>query len=122
MKTAIVLSTLLALPALAQNTCYTGPAGTTICSTASGVIHGNTNNVGNSVYRDDRGNLLEFQTDVRGNARVETADGDSVSWSQSILGEKKYPQPTTRPHPAVAGEPLPLETWLKTPVGKVPGR
>ena len=51
---------LLALPALAQNTCYTNPQGTTICSNSGSVIHGNTNSAGNSVYRDDRGNRLDF--------------------------------------------------------------
>ncbi len=87
--TAVAL--ILASPLCAQNTCFTNPQGTTICSTSGGVIHGNTNSVGNSVYRDERGNRLDFQTDAMGNAKVTTADGQQVQWSQSVLGEKKYP-------------------------------
>ena len=119
MRYVAMLTALLALPAAAQNTCYTGTTGTTICSTSSGVIHGNTNSVGNSVYRDDRGNRLDFQTDSRGSAELETRQGDPVNWSQPVLGELKYPQtverplPDNRPHPASAREPLPLDSWLK---------
>ena len=110
---SLLLGALITVPALAQNTCYTGPTGTTICSTASGVIHGNTNSVGNSVYRDDRGNRLDMQTDSRGTATVETRKGEVVQWSQPVLGEKKYPATVDRPHPATATEPVPLETWLE---------
>ena len=87
----LVVMAVLALPGLAQNTCYTNPQGTTICSNAGSVIHGNTNSAGNSVYRDDRGNRLDFQTDSAGNASVQPAEGEAIRWSQPVLGEQKYP-------------------------------
>lgn len=88
---ALLVVALLALPALAQNTCYTDPHGTTICSNAGSVIHGNTNSAGTSVYRDDRGNRLDFQTDSAGNASVQPREGGPIRWSQPVLGEQKYP-------------------------------
>lgn len=75
----------------AQNTCYTDPQGTTLCSTPEAVVRGSTDSTGNSVYRDDRGNLLDFQTDQTGKASVELPSGKSINWSQGVLGEKKYP-------------------------------
>ncbi|MEM1114151.1 MAG: hypothetical protein AAGI11_19705 [Pseudomonadota bacterium] len=112
------MALIFSLNTLAQNTCFTGTTGTTICSTSSGVIHGNTNSVGNSVYRDSRGNRLDMQTDRRGTARVETANGEVVNWSQQVLGEKKYPETVKRegiapPHPADLRPPIPLDTWLQ---------
>ena len=75
----------------AQNTCYTNPAGTTICSTAGGVVHGNTNSVGNSVYRDERGKQLDLQSDQFGNASINVDGAGEVRWSQDVIGEKRDP-------------------------------
>ena len=102
----ILLTLALALPALAQNTCFTDPHGTTICSSPGTVIHGSTNSTGSSIYRDDRGNLLDFQTDQTGKASVELRSGESIDWSQGVLGEKKYPfNDSSRPQPAPIANP-----------------
>jgi hypothetical protein len=93
----LLIAWLIPVPALAQNTCYTGPQGTTICSGTGGVIHGNTNSVGNSVYRDSRGKQLDFQTDQFGNASVQPSAGESIDWSQPVLGERKYPDLDSSP-------------------------
>jgi len=83
-KTVVTVLSFLFLPAsLAQTTCYTNPQGTTLCSTANGVINGNTNGVGNSVYRDDRGHLLEYRDDQFGNASLRVPSGESIDWSKS---------------------------------------
>ena len=76
----------------AQNTCYTNPAGTTLCSTAGGVVPGNTNSVGNSVYRDERGQQLDLQTDQFGNASISVEGAGEVRWSQDIIGEMRDPK------------------------------
>ena len=104
----LVLLALPALSCLAQNTCYTNPQGTTICSNAGNVIHGNTNSAGDSVYRDDRGNRLDFQTDSAGNASVQPTEGEAIRWSQPVLGAQKYPS---------SGSPAP-----PSPTIVVPGR
>lgn len=92
MKSAITLVTcVLALPALAQNTCYTSPPGATICSTPDAVIHGNSNSSGSSIYRDDRGNRLKFSADPSGNATVQPISGKPIRWSQAVLGTLRYP-------------------------------
>lgn len=88
----IPLALVLIPPCLAQNTCFTDPHGTTICSSPGKVIHGSTNSTGHSLYRDDRGNRLDFQTDQFGNSSVELPSGEAIKWSQPVLGEKKYPE------------------------------
>ncbi len=83
----------LVLPSLclAQSTCFTDPHGTTICSSPGTVVHGNTDSTGHSLYRDDRGNRLDFETDRSGKAVLTLPSGESINWSQRVLGEKKYP-------------------------------
>jgi hypothetical protein len=98
----------IALPATAQNTCVTNPQGTTLCSTSSGVINGNTNDSGSSVYRDDRGNQLDFQTDPKGSASVRTQAGKDINWSQPVLGNMKSPALDTAPPPPSGPAPIPL--------------
>ena len=90
-KTYLAGALLLSTSASAQNTCFTNPTGTTICSTAGGVVHGNTNSVGNSVYRDERGKQLELQADQFGNASVTVDGAGEVRWSQDVIGEKRDP-------------------------------
>ena len=87
----VLLALGLPAQATAQSTCYTDPRGTTLCSSPDTVIHGTTDSVGSSVYRDDRGNRLQFQTDQTGKASVKLPSGKSINWSQGVLGEKKYP-------------------------------
>ena len=88
----------------AQNTCYTDKNGVTICSTPDTVINGNTNSSGTSVYRDDRGNQLPFETDSRGTAVVQPRSGEPIQWNQPALGTLKYPAGST---PVSPGRPLP---------------
>jgi len=112
-----LLAALAAAPAFAQSTCYTNALGTTICSTPQGVIHGNTNSSGYSVYRDEHGNRLDLQTTPTGDATLQTTTGQTLRWSQPVLGELKYPDTGSAPrpslpHPAVATEPPPLDFWL----------
>lgn len=107
----------------AQNTCHTNPQGVTLCSTDSGVIHGSTSDSGNTVFRDDRGRQLDFETDSRGSATVKPAQGDPVRWSQPVLGSMKYPKLDTAPprpsmpaaplRPIIPGSPIP-------PTGQIP--
>jgi hypothetical protein len=117
----LVLLAVLALPALAQSTCYTNPQGTTICSNAGSVIHGNTNSAGNSVYRDDRGNRLDFETDSAGNASVQPEQGEAIRWSQPVLGEQKYPVSTSPapPSPPIVIPGRPESTHLPRAVPQV---
>lgn len=97
MMYAISLASLLLIcaSASAQNTCYTNPAGTTICSTAGGVVHGNTNSVGNSVYRDERGQQLDLKSDQFGNASITVEGAGDVRWSQEVIAEKRDPERAT---------------------------
>ena len=98
MRVFLLLLALVSTPAsLAQSTCFTDPHGTTICSSPGAVVHGNTNSTGHGIYRDDRGNSLDFQTDRSGKASVRLPSGDSINWSQGVLGEKKYPFSRTLP-------------------------
>ena len=98
MRVFLLLLALVLTPAsLAQSTCFTDPHGTTICSSPGAVVHGNTDSTGHSIYRDDRGNSLDFQTDRSGKASVRLPSGDSINWSQGVLGEKKYPFSRTLP-------------------------
>jgi len=116
----------VALPAASQTTCYTNPQGTTICSTPSGVINGDTSATGHSVYRDDRGNLLDFHTDQSGKASVQLPSGERANWSQSVLGEKKYPYsnntaPAAPPaRPATPG--IPATPGMPAMPGQLPGQ
>jgi hypothetical protein len=89
---------MLALPALAQNTCFTDRYGKTMCSSPGTVIQGTTDSTGHSVYRDDRGNQLDFHADQFGNASVELPSGEAIRWSQPVSGEKQYPD-TDSPRP-----------------------
>jgi len=99
----VPLALVLPLACLAQSTCFTDPHGTTICSSPGTVVHGNTDSTGHSLYRDDRGNRLDFETDRSGKAAVELPSGESINWSQRVLGEKKYPFSRDMPQlPAVA--------------------
>ncbi len=101
LRVFLLLRALVSTPAsLAQSTCFTDPHGTTICSSPGAVVHGNTNSTGHSIYRDDRGNSLDFQTDRSGKASVRLPSGDSINWSQGVLGEKRYPVSRTMPQPA----------------------
>ena len=77
-----LLPYLLSLPCLAQTTCFTDSHGTTLCSTPGGVIHGNTNSLGDSVYRDDRGNRLDYDVDQFGDVSVQRPSGETIEWSQ----------------------------------------
>ena len=97
----VLLGLLITGSSVAQNTCYTDPHGKTLCSTPEAVVQGDTNSVGTSTYRDDRGNQLDFQTDQFGNASVTLESGKPIKWSAPVLGEKKYPfSETSRALPA----------------------
>lgn len=85
----VLFSLLFALPCLAQTTCFTDSFGTTICSTPGGVIHGNTSSIGQSIYRDDRGQLLDYEVDQFGNASVQRPTGEIIDWSQSVPGYRE---------------------------------
>ena len=89
------VAALLALPCQAQTTCFTDRHGTTLCSTSSGVVNGNTNSIGNSTYRDDRGNLLDSSLDPLGNAAVELSSGESINWSQSAPAQQSSTRTST---------------------------
>lgn len=106
----LVILPALTLPGLAQNTCYTNSQGTTLCSNSGKVITGNTNSTGNSVYRDDRGNRLDFKTDQFGSASVQPRTGKPIQWSQPVLGERKYPdlEPSPPPPSSLAIPRVPL--------------
>lgn len=117
LRTILFLGLASSLPALAQNSCYTDHRGTTICSTADTVINGNSNSSGNSVYRDDRGQQLDFETDNRGNAVVRPRSGEPIRWSQPALGQLKYPSATA---PVSGSRPLPPVTPIVGPGSSTP--
>ena len=83
-----ILPALLALvltpPGLAQTTCFTDPHGATLCSSPEGVVRGNTNSTGYSVYRDDHGHQLDYEVDQFGKASVQLPSGKPINWSQSV--------------------------------------
>ena len=79
----VLLALIFSLPCVAQTTCFTDPHGTTLCSTPNGVIHGDTSSIGHSIYRDDRGNQLDYEVDQFGNASVQRPAGEIIDWSQS---------------------------------------
>ncbi len=89
----------LVLPSLclAQSTCFTDPHGTTICSSPGTVVHGNTDSTGHSLYRDDRGNRLDFETDRSGKAAVNTSFGRVHQLVPAGVGRKKV---SLQPRPA----------------------
>jgi len=87
----VLLPFMLSLPCLAQTTCYTDPHGVTLCSTPDGVIHGNTNSIGQGIYRDDRGHRLDYEVDQFGNASVQRHSGESIDWSQSAPADRDDP-------------------------------
>ena len=103
-STSILAACVFALPVLAQNTCHTGLNGTTLCSTPDGVIHGNTNSSGHSVYRDDHGRQLQFRVDPSGNAQLQPHSGKPIHRSQAELATRRYPSLETRPAPV---QPIP---------------
>ena len=87
----VVPALVFPLACLAQSTCFTDPYGTTLCSSPGAVVRGNTDSTGHSIYRDDRGNRLDFETDRSGKGAVKLPSGESINWSQRVLGERKYP-------------------------------
>lgn len=112
-----ILAMALALPGMAQNSCFTNADGTTLCSTSEGVITGNTNAAGASVYRDGLGRQLDFSTDAAGNARVITPSGKVIRWQQPGLGKMQYGQPPGRmaAPPPVKFQPIqppPAQPWM----------
>ena len=97
-------------PCLAQTTCFTDPQGSTICSSPEGVIRGTTNSTGYSVYRDDRGNRLDYDVDSLGRSSIQLPSGDSINWSQSVPagreelpGSRLHDRSTLRPGPRLPG-------------------
>jgi len=110
----VLFPLLFTLPCLAQTTCFTDPLGTTICSTPDGVIHGNTSSIGQSIYRDDRGQLLDYEVDQFGNASVQRPAGDIIDWSQSapvsrdnLLRNGSSPVPRIPANPGSQGHHVP---------------
>ncbi|MCB1700208.1 MAG: hypothetical protein H6985_05355 [Pseudomonadales bacterium] len=87
-----LFAALLALPGLAQTSCFTDPYGKTICSTPDTVVQGNTNSVGSSIYRDDRGNQLQFDSDPTGKSTVQLTSGKPITWSQPVPVQQTRPQ------------------------------
>lgn len=87
----LLLSLLPAAPSPAQTTCFTDPHGTTLCSSPDGIIQGSTSSIGTSIYRDDRGNRLEFHSDPTGKASVQLPDGESINWSQPAPEQNARP-------------------------------
>lgn len=78
-----LLALILSVPSWAQTTCYTDPHGTTLCSTPEGVIRGTTSSTGQSVYRDERGNRLDYEVSPFGDASIERPSGETIEWLQS---------------------------------------
>ena len=101
-----LLALLLSLPSWSQTTCYTDPHGTTLCSTPEGVIRGTTSSTGQSIYRDERGNRLDYDVSPFGDASIKLPSGETVEWLQSAPagadkpGDKAVPAAgENRPHP-----------------------
>ena len=67
----LLLSLLPAAQSPAQTTCFTDPHGTTLCSSPEGVIQGNTSSIGTSIYRDDSGNRLDYDSDATGKSSLQ---------------------------------------------------
>ncbi len=86
-----LLALTLSLPSWAQTTCYTDPHGTTLCSTPEGVIRGTTSSTGQSIYRDERGNRLDYQVTPSGDAAIKLPSGDTIEWLQSAPADADKP-------------------------------
>ena len=93
-------------PTWAQNTCFTDPDGATICSTASGVVHGNTNSTGQSIYRDTRGNQLDFESDRQGRSSVQLSTGEPINWISPPKLPLNQTQQPAKPAPLQPGSTL----------------
>lgn len=110
MKILPALFALAITPAgLAQTTCFTDPHGATLCSGPEGVVRGNTNGTGYSVYRDDRGHQLDYEVDQFGKASVQLPSGKPINWSQSVPAHRdsrsrRMPGSLSKPiSPAIPG-------------------
>ena len=88
----LLLSLLPAAQSPAQTTCFTDPHGTTLCSSPEGVIQGNTSSIGTSIYRDDSGNRLEYDSDATGRSSLQLPSGKSIEWSHPVPVERNTPQ------------------------------
>ena len=92
MRMLLLLLLLPAAPGPAQTTCFTDPHGTTLCSSPDGVIHGSTSSIGTSIYRDDSGNRLEYDSDATGRSSLQLPSGKSIEWSHPVPVERNTPQ------------------------------
>lgn len=117
-----LLMLLLAAPSPAQTTCFTDPHGTTLCSSPEGVIHGSTSSIGTSVYRDDSGNRLEYDSDATGKSSLQLPSGESIEWSHPVPETLNTPPvidsrglPPTGVNPAAPGG------WAPDPPRELPG-
>lgn len=105
--TSFAFLLILSLPCAAQTTCNTDPQGNTLCSTPAGVIRGTTSSIGQSIYRDERGNQLEYDVDPLGKASVQLPTGESIDWSQPLPVNREKPLPgIRRPLPGSPTGPL----------------
>ena len=105
---AVILVLALTAPCLAQTTCFTDSQGTTLCSGPEGVIRGTTNSTGYSIYRDDRGNRLDYEVDSLGRATLQLPSGESINWSQPLPSSREdssdnqsLSRPVPRPEPVL---------------------
>ena len=103
-----MLAFILTAPCLSQTTCFTDPQGVTLCSGPEGVVRGTTNSSGYSVYRDDRGNRLDYEVDSLGRASIQLPSGESINWSQTVPSSREalpgngfHGRPVQRPGPAL---------------------
>jgi hypothetical protein len=92
MRMLLLLLLLPAAPGPAQTTCFTDPHGTTLCSSPEGVIRGSTSSIGTSIYRDDSGNRLEYDSDASGKSSLQLPSGKSIEWSHPVPVERNTPQ------------------------------
>ncbi len=108
----------LAPQGTAQTTCNTDRNGGTLCSTPEGVVRGYTSTLGDSVFRDEEGNRLEYEADQFGNSSVELPSGETINWSQTqntlrdkLMRDIEVPDPRSNPPIDVRGVnpgPVPL--------------
>ena len=108
MKSLVALLVLaLTPPGLAQTSCFTDAQGTTLCSGPEGVVRGNTNSTGSSVYRDDRGNRLDYEVDQFGKASIQLPSGKSIDWSQPVPAPRMdLPGTPSRNMPGASSQPI----------------
>jgi hypothetical protein len=78
--------------ALAQTTCFTDHTGSTLCSSPGGVIQGNTNSIGNSIFRDSSGNRLDYDSDTTGKSSLQLPSGESIRWYEPVPEQPGVPQ------------------------------